>query len=90
MLRNKIAEIIGNDAKVTRPTIKGDVRIIGFDNSVTVEDLKLELSKIGKCKMEELKIGALTPMRNGLIMTWVQSSLAIAIRLANAKKVQVG
>lgn len=38
----------------------------------------------------EMRVGKIIPMRNGLYMTWVQCPLATAIRLANIRRIQIG
>lgn len=89
-LRDKLVEIIGSEAYVTRLAVKRDVRVVGFDESVREDDIMVALTRLGNCKRNDLKIGKLAPMRNGLYMTWVQCPLAIAIKIAATKKIQVG
>lgn len=90
LLKSKLTKIIEKEANVSRPVIRGDIRVIGFDESITSEDLRTVLSKKAGCDEQELRVGVITPMRNGLWMTWVQGPLAAVIRAASVRRIQVG
>lgn len=67
-LKNKISEVLGGSAKVTRPVIKGEVRLIGIDDSVVVEEVTDTIAAAGRCK--EIKVGMIKSMTNGLYTVW--------------------
>lgn len=64
-LKDKVAEVLGASAKVTRPCIKGEIRLIGLDDSVVAEKVADVVAVAGGCK-EEVKVGTLRTMSNGL------------------------
>jgi len=89
-LATKIQAVLGEEVKVTRPTVKGEMRISGFDNSVTRQELEEKLIDLGGCKKEDVKIG--TPNRTfaGLYSIWTQCPIEAAIRIANQGKIHIG
>lgn len=90
-LKNKLKQVFGEDeVQISRPEIKGDLRIVGFDDSVLGRDISVAIRTAVKCDEEDVRVGAIRPMKNGLFMTWVQCPLAIAIRVAALVKLQVG
>lgn len=36
----KKSTVLQNDAKVTRPVVKGEIRLIGFNETISLEDAK--------------------------------------------------
>lgn len=76
-----------------RPKLQGrqsELRIVGFDESVRKEEIRELLTEYGGCEYEEISIGNIRPMRNGMHMTWAQCPLAIAIKLTNQGKIKLG
>lgn len=49
-LAEKVQEVLGVNAKVTRPTKRADLRIYGFDESVTTTEIKTVVSELGCCR----------------------------------------
>lgn len=78
------------DAKITRPSIKGELRIVGFDESVIKEEIGEIVIERGECEYDEINVGNIRPMRNGLFMVWVQCPLAAAVKVANTGKIRLG
>lgn len=89
-LQTRLTEVIGEAATITRPVVQGEFRLIGFDGSVRREDILSELSRLGNCNNDELKMGEIRPMRIGLFMTWVRCPLAVAIRISKTPKIRIG
>ncbi|XP_072766660.1 uncharacterized protein [Anoplolepis gracilipes] len=89
-LKAKLIEVIGMEAKITRPVVKGDIRVSGFDGSLHKDDILKRLAELGDCKVSDLKIGEIRPMKIGLFMTWVQCSLSTAIRIAKTTRTRIG
>lgn len=48
--------------------------MVGFDESIGKEEIGEFLTEIGSCEYDEINIGDIRPMRNGLYMTWVPAS----------------
>ncbi|EFN62904.1 hypothetical protein EAG_11691, partial [Camponotus floridanus] len=89
-LRSRVADVLGEEATVSNPEVKGEIRIVGFDESVTVSDISLAMSKAGDCKASEVSVTPILPMRNGLCMTWVKCPIVSAIKASKIGKVPLG
>jgi len=68
-LATRLRDAIGEKAVVSRPVVKADIRIVGFDKSVKDEVITM-MTEIGGCLASEVRVGPFRPMRNGLNMTW--------------------
>lgn len=44
----------------------------------------------GKCNVDEIKVGAVQMMRNGLYTVWVRCPLTAAVSIATLKKIGIG
>lgn len=91
-LMDKIQEVFkkGNvKAVVKRPTVKGELRVYGFDDSVQAEDIREEISKKG-CLEKDIETGPIRGTRNGLCTAWVRCPLATAIQIASEGKLKIG
>ncbi|KMQ91606.1 reverse transcriptase [Lasius niger] len=72
-LVNKIQEVLdqGNvKATVKRPTVIGEIRVFGFDESASEEDISRETAEVDKCLEKDIDIGTIRRMFNGLYMVW--------------------
>ncbi|EFN68486.1 Gag-Pol polyprotein, partial [Camponotus floridanus] len=89
-LRGKLVEVLGESATVSTPVAKGDIRIVGFDESVQAEDITRVVAEMGECDDLALKVSPIRPMRNGLFMAWVQCPLAVAVRVSKLARIRIG
>lgn len=89
-LKAKVAEVLGASAKVSRPSVKGELRIIGFDDSVVVDEIADVVAMAGKCRVDEVKVGTIRAMTNGLYSAWVQCPLSAAITASQPGKIHIG
>lgn len=87
-LRSRASEVLGPAALVTRPEIKGGLRIVGFDESVC--DIAAAIAEAGGCEASDVTVTPITPMRNGLYMTWVKCPAASALTAAKRGKLTIG
>lgn len=85
-LANQIREVLGVEARVGRPYIKGELRILGLDDSPTEA---MKIAQLGLCEENLVKVGAIRPIRNGMGVVWTQCPLA-ANKVANLKKIPIG
>lgn len=53
-------------AIIARPVTSGELRFIGLDDTILVEEAVRIIALEGKCDIEEVKVGSIQPMRNGL------------------------
>ncbi|KMQ89976.1 gag-pol polyprotein [Lasius niger] len=89
-LRDELHEVLKDEAKVTRPVTKGEVRLIGLHDATSPDEVISAVADHGKCPQDDIKIGPIHPMRNGLFTVWVQCPLGAAIRTANFGRISVG
>jgi len=85
-LATRLREVIGGDATVSRPIVKADIRISGFDDSVIKDELIAIVTDVGGCLASDVRVGISRQMKNGSNMTWVQCPLAAASKLARKSK----
>lgn len=90
ILKEKIAEVLGDSAKVTRPKIKGEVRLVGLDDSVVPDEVADTLAMAGGCLSGEVKVGAIRPMANGLYTVWACCPIGAAIKASSSGKIRIG
>ncbi|XP_011860276.1 PREDICTED: uncharacterized protein LOC105557606 [Vollenhovia emeryi] len=88
-LADKLKEVL-EDVIIGRPTIKGEMLLIGLDDSVTPEEVMDVIAEMGSCRKDEVKVGQIRPMRNGLGTIWVQCPLAVAAPLSSSGKIRIG
>lgn len=84
-LRGKLVEVLGENATITTPVAKGDIRLVGFDESVEVDDITRVVAEVGECEESALKV---RPMRNGLFIAWSSVHLRLRLVLPNVRKLE--
>lgn len=89
-LAEKIFMVVNGDARVTRPIRQGNIRVVRFDESVSVEEIAAALAIIGECLNKDMSVGRIYISRNGLSVVTVRCPLAIAIKICNAERVKIG
>ncbi|XP_029670925.1 uncharacterized protein LOC115240097 [Formica exsecta] len=89
-LAEKLRNVLQDQAKVARPIVKGEIRLVGLDDSISENEVACVVTQYGGCKEEEIKVGTIRPMNNGLFTVWAQCPLSAAIKTANSKKVRIG
>lgn len=89
-LANKLKEVLQNDAKISKPSIKGELRIIGVDESITTEEIACAVADAGRCTMSDVDVGQIRPMTNGFGIAWAQCPLQAACRSAGKDSLKVG
>ncbi|XP_068993471.1 uncharacterized protein [Neodiprion pinetum] len=89
-LTKVILDKYGNVVSVTRPVIKGELRVLGLDDSVSAEELARTLAEQGGCKVEEVRVGVPRRTPNGLYSAWAQCPLRAAVAVATKGKVRIG
>lgn len=89
-LRSKLSDILGEHVKVTRPVVKGDLRLSGFDDSIGASEIAEVIAEIGGCLPRDVKIGEIRKLKNSLCTVWLQCPLAAAIKAADVEKIKIG
>ncbi|CAL1672249.1 unnamed protein product [Lasius platythorax] len=88
-LRDKLFEVLQDQAVITRPVAKGEIRLVGLDCTSTDEVLDV-VAGLGGCLRSDVKVGMIRPLNNGLYTVWVQCPLGAVAKLSNLKKVKIG
>lgn len=89
-LATELHKVLDGEALIARPIIRGELRLFGLDDSISKEEVSETISTHGKCKIEEVLIGDIKPMRNGLGMVWLRCPLTAAITLSKMGKIRIG
>lgn len=89
-LAEKLHEILQEEAYISCPVIKGELRITGLDESVSDEEVKWAIAKEGDCRSHEIHTGAIQRTRSGLGALWIRCPLKAAITVAKIGKIKVG
>lgn len=89
-LEGRLKEILQNDAKIVRPTIRGEFRLVGLDDSVTPEEVLYVVAQNDNCNEEDIKIGQIRQMNNGLYTVWVQCPVNAVMKVAKLNKLRIG
>lgn len=87
-LKEKIAEGLGETAKVSRLKIRGKVRLVGLDDSVVSDEVADVIA--GGCLSEEVKVGTIRPMANDLHTVWASCPIEAAIKASATNKIKIG
>jgi len=90
-LADKLQEILQEDkATITTPTIKGELRLVGLDESISKEEIKWAIEEEGGCDKNGIRIGEIKRTRRGMGVVWVRCPLKAAIAISKKKKIKVG
>ncbi|KAL6416582.1 hypothetical protein ACFW04_013335 [Cataglyphis niger] len=89
-LKDKLADLLKDYAKVSRPVIRGDIRLSGFDDSVAPSEIAETIAEIGGCSPKDIKMGEIRKLKNSLCTVWIQCPLASAVKASKSGKVRIG
>lgn len=89
-LASKLTEAVGDQVVVARPVTRAELRFIGLDDSVTPEEIQDLVAEAGDCSPQDVKVGQMREMPNGLNTAWVLCPLAAALKVAKKEKVRIG
>lgn len=90
VLADRLKTVFQSEATVKRPVKKGEVKIVGLDDSISSEEVACALADTGECSAQEFRVGSIRRMANGLGVVWVQCPLTVAIKAANTGKIKIG
>jgi len=89
-LASRLRDVISDSAVVSRPVVKADLKISGFDESVLKDEIITVMTEFDECLASDVRVGSFHPMRNGLVMTWVQCPLSAALKVSRKNKGNLG
>lgn len=66
-LADKLQEVLKDEkAAITTPTIKGELRIVGLEESVSKEEIGWAIEEEGGCERKDIRIGEIKRTRRGM------------------------
>ncbi|XP_011859427.1 PREDICTED: uncharacterized protein LOC105556923 [Vollenhovia emeryi] len=89
-LARKLKETLGPEAVVSRPIAKGELRIMGLDSSVSVDELRAAVVDASGCADGDIRVDPFRRTPSGLYSVWAQCPLAAANSLASSGVIKVG
>lgn len=87
---DKLKEILADNARILVPTKNITLRIVGFDSSVNKKDIEEAIIINSGCKADEIEMGEIIRMRNGLYTVWIKCSIAGANKMIEDKYINIG
>ncbi|RLU25045.1 hypothetical protein DMN91_003137 [Ooceraea biroi] len=89
-LAGRLRGEFGAEILVQRPTTKGELRISGFDLSVTEQEMTEAIMEASGCLAQDVKLGVFRRLANGLYAVWVRCPLTAANKLVAVGRLPVG
>lgn len=89
-LKEKLHEILQDKAVISRPVAKCEIRLVGLDCTTSADEVLEVVASSGGCLKDDIKVGAIRPLNNGLYTAWVQYPLGAAAKLTNMRKIKIG
>lgn len=89
-LATAMQEVLAGEAAVARPNVKGELRLFGMDESISVDEVKETIAVEGNCMIGEIKTGRIGCTKSGTGVIWVQCPKSAAINIAGKKRIQIG
>lgn len=89
-LAAKLTEVLGEDAKVSRPCKMADLRVSGLDDSVTPEEVAKVVAEKGGCPVEKIRTGQISRAASGLGSLWFQCPVIAARKLIEGGRLLIG
>lgn len=89
-LAARLRVVFGSEATVTRLTTRGELRLTGLDDSVTAAEVGTVIARDGGCSVDEVKVGPIRTMTNGLGSVWLQCPLSAAVKVSASGRIRIG
>lgn len=90
LLAAEVGEVLSGEAVVTRPVASGELYIRGFDESNDFNDVVHAIVDSGGCSSNNVTIGSINKMANGLCSVWSRCPLMAAIKIAELGNLRIG
>lgn len=66
-LAARLRAVLGEEARIARPVVRGELRVVGLDDSVTPEEVRSVIARDGNCSEEDVRTGPIRVLNNGLV-----------------------
>lgn len=90
LLTSKMRSVFREDTVVTRQTMRGDLRLVGLDDSISIQEITEAILLAGDCPASSIKVGTIRKLRNGQGVVWAQCPLTAANRISATGKLRIG
>ncbi|XP_024875987.1 uncharacterized protein LOC112457258 [Temnothorax curvispinosus] len=90
LLARKLREVLNTKARIARPTVMGEFRLWNFDDSISLTEITNIISVRGDCDEQDIKLGTIRCMNNGLCSIWAKCPLTAAIKLTATDRIKIG
>lgn len=82
VLRDKINEALDSSKiRVSRPVKKIQMRLTEIDDSITVNEIRQEITKVDSCKSVDIDCSEVKYFRGNLGVTWVRCPMRAALKI---------
>ncbi|EFN60861.1 hypothetical protein EAG_04035, partial [Camponotus floridanus] len=89
-LAAEISKLLSEEAVISRPNVRGEVRLFGVEESVTPDEIREVVAVEGECNFEAVKVGRIDRTRSGNSVVWVQCPRNSTLLLAEKKRIPIG
>jgi len=92
-LASRIREMFPEETglRVSRPVRRVDLRLSGFDESVTPDEIAEVISGCGgTCRAEDIRVGVIRQSQRGECTVWVQAPASVGVPVAAEREITVG
>ncbi|XP_032690478.1 uncharacterized protein LOC116853475 [Odontomachus brunneus] len=89
-LAARLKEVMPTGTMVNTPLKLGEVKVWGFDDSLTGAEIVDALAQEGECRREEIRAGPIRLSRNGFGSIWIRCPLEAAIRMTDKGRQAIG
>ncbi|XP_032675610.1 uncharacterized protein LOC116846185 [Odontomachus brunneus] len=90
VLAAKLREVLHDEAVITRPVARGELRMWGLDDSVYPDEVASVVAEKRECLPTQIKVGFIRKMANGLGSVWIQCPLSAAMKVASLGRIRIG
>lgn len=52
-----MSKILTGKAKVSRPSIMGEIKLVGLNKSISTDEVREAVASKGSCRQDEVKVG---------------------------------
>ncbi|XP_048001390.1 actin cytoskeleton-regulatory complex protein pan1-like [Leguminivora glycinivorella] len=89
-LARELAEKLGEEVRVSRPTKCAELRLSNLDDSVTSEEVVVAVARAGECTQDQVKAGEIRRDHTGLGTVWVRCPVTAAKKVSDGGRFLVG
>lgn len=90
VLASRLRVVLGESAQVTRPIKMGEVKLSGFDISVSDLEIKEAIKSFCGCSIDDIRMGLPWRLADGTRAAWIKCPAAVASKLSEVGRLVVG